>query len=57
MTRCKINGQEYYQWMAGHSDLSQLDCGLSLGKKLEEEKKRPGGDNQDEVDMDNKDHW
>ena len=55
MTRCKINGQEYYQWMAGNSDLSQLDCGLSLGKKLEEEKKRPGGDNKEEVD--NKDHW
>ena len=41
--------------MAGHSDLSQLDCGLSLWKKLDEEKKRPGGDNKEEVD--NKDHW
>ena len=56
LTRCKIDGQEYYQWMAGHSDFSKLDGGLSLGKKLEEEKKkRPGGDNKEEVD--NKDHW
>ena len=56
LTRCKIDGQEYYQWMAGNSDLSQFDGGLSLGKKLEEEKKkRPGGDNKEEVD--NKDHY
>ena len=55
LTRCKIDGQEYYQWMAGNSDLSQLDGCLSLGKKLEEKKKRLGGDNKEEVD--NKDHW
>ena len=41
--------------MAGNSDLSQLDGGLSLGKKLEEEKKRRGGDNKEEVDAD--DEW
>ena len=56
LTRCKIDGQEYYQWMAGHSNLSQLDGGLSLGKKLEEEKKkRPTGDNKEEVHAD--DEW
>ena len=55
LTRCKIDGQEYYQWMAGHSDFSKLDGGLSLGKKLEEEEKRPGGDNKEEVDAD--DEW